>query len=153
MGRFHKALPNIKSAYVTLQNFTPDFKKKLHRYICRICDIMQLCEFKVQLLMAGHIGAVGVHMTLMSFKVILIWSNSNIYDNWVLSLWNSSSIGLTMRIVKPTKLGFYILSSTSIDFTIRIFKPTKLGCDRNRTSVRRTLCWRQPALCKVSTFI
>ena len=27
MGRFHKALPNIKSAYVTLQNFTPDFKK------------------------------------------------------------------------------------------------------------------------------
>ena len=26
MGRFHKALPNIKSAYVTLQNFTPDFK-------------------------------------------------------------------------------------------------------------------------------
>ena len=27
MGRFHKALPNVKSAYVTLQNFTPDLQK------------------------------------------------------------------------------------------------------------------------------
>ena len=26
MDRFHKALPNVKSAYVTLQNFTPDLK-------------------------------------------------------------------------------------------------------------------------------
>ena len=27
MGCFHKALPNVKSAYVTLQNFTPDLQK------------------------------------------------------------------------------------------------------------------------------
>ena len=27
MGRFHKALPNVKSAYAALQNFTPDLKK------------------------------------------------------------------------------------------------------------------------------
>ena len=27
MDRFHKALPNVKSAYVTLQNFTPDLQK------------------------------------------------------------------------------------------------------------------------------
>ena len=27
MGRFHKALPNVKSAYVTLLNFTPDLQK------------------------------------------------------------------------------------------------------------------------------
>ena len=27
MGRFHKVLPSVKSAYVTLQNFTPDFQK------------------------------------------------------------------------------------------------------------------------------
>ena len=27
MGCFHKALPNVKSAYVTLQKFTPDLQK------------------------------------------------------------------------------------------------------------------------------
>ena len=27
MGCFHKVLPNVKSVYVTLQNFTPDLKK------------------------------------------------------------------------------------------------------------------------------
>ena len=27
MGCFHKVLPNVKSAYVTLQNFTPDLQK------------------------------------------------------------------------------------------------------------------------------
>ena len=27
MGRFHKALPNVKSTYVTLQDFTPDLQK------------------------------------------------------------------------------------------------------------------------------
>ena len=27
MGCFHKALPNVKSAYVTLLNFTPDLQK------------------------------------------------------------------------------------------------------------------------------
>ena len=27
MGRFHKTLPNVKSAYVTLQDFTPDLQK------------------------------------------------------------------------------------------------------------------------------
>ena len=27
MGHFHKALPNVKSAHVTLQNFTPDLQK------------------------------------------------------------------------------------------------------------------------------
>ena len=27
MGRFHKALPKVKSAYVTLQDFTPDLHK------------------------------------------------------------------------------------------------------------------------------
>ena len=27
MGRFHKALPNVKSPYVTLQNFTPELQK------------------------------------------------------------------------------------------------------------------------------
>ena len=27
MGRFHKALPNVKSAYVILQDFTPDLQK------------------------------------------------------------------------------------------------------------------------------
>ena len=27
MGRFQKALPNVKSVYVTLQNFTPDLQK------------------------------------------------------------------------------------------------------------------------------
>ena len=37
-----KALHNVKSAYVTLQNFTPDLQKNLHRYICHNCDIMQL---------------------------------------------------------------------------------------------------------------
>ena len=42
MVRFHKALPNVKSAYVTLQDFTQELQKKLHRYICHICDIMQL---------------------------------------------------------------------------------------------------------------
>jgi len=26
-GCFHKALPNVRSAYVTLQDFTPDLKK------------------------------------------------------------------------------------------------------------------------------
>ena len=26
MGHFHKALPNVKSAYATLQNFPPDLK-------------------------------------------------------------------------------------------------------------------------------
>ena len=27
MGCFHKVLPNVKSVYVTLQNFTPDLQK------------------------------------------------------------------------------------------------------------------------------
>ena len=27
MDRFHKALPNVKRSYVTLQNFTPDLQK------------------------------------------------------------------------------------------------------------------------------
>ena len=36
-GCFHKALPNVRSAYVTLQDI-----KKLHRYVCHICDISQL---------------------------------------------------------------------------------------------------------------
>ena len=27
MGCFHKVLPNVKSAYVTFQNFTPDLQK------------------------------------------------------------------------------------------------------------------------------
>ena len=27
MGRFHKALPNVKGAYVTLKYFTPDFQE------------------------------------------------------------------------------------------------------------------------------
>ena len=43
MGRFHKAQPNFKGRYVTLPKFYPRPPKNLHRYICRICDIMKLC--------------------------------------------------------------------------------------------------------------
>ena len=40
MDRFHKALPNVKNSL----KFYPRPPKKLHRYICHICDIMQLCN-------------------------------------------------------------------------------------------------------------
>ena len=40
MDHFHKALPNVKNSL----KFYPRPPKNLHRYICHICDIMQLCN-------------------------------------------------------------------------------------------------------------
>ena len=40
MDHFHKALPNVKPSL----KFYPRPPKKLHRYICHICDISQLCQ-------------------------------------------------------------------------------------------------------------
>ena len=47
MGRFHEALPNVKSAICYSPRFYPKPQKNLHRYICHICDIMQLCSWRL----------------------------------------------------------------------------------------------------------
>ena len=53
-GCFHKVIPNVRSAYVTLQDFTPDFQKITQIYLpylwhnATLWDIMTLCHISSQ---------------------------------------------------------------------------------------------------------
>ena len=90
MDCFLEALPNIKSMYVALKDFTPA-SKNLHRYICRICDIMQLwCQPSVQ---CWNVQDLFPNLVMYSFPAPERFSISVLF-NLVCSLKSSASNGL-----------------------------------------------------------